>query len=277
MNIVSEFLYLRSPSLVVAWFVVILFFGGSSAVLGQAESRQALTPLQSAIQQQQERLHTGDVEHRRDALMRLAALRHPDASRVAAPALADVSPTVRVAAATALTSLPAGEAVQLLIPVLKDKVEFVRQEVAYAMGKTGSKLAVAPLLELISTEKAPGVRAAAVVSLGLIGDETSVVPLAQLLAPALNGSSKSRVEKNEFVLRAAARSLGQIRSRAAVPSLIAALEKTDNPADVRREAAIALGRIGAAESVSALRNVLTSDDPYLAAAASESLKHIASR
>lgn len=272
---VSETLFLDTRTRLNAWFIVFLVLSASSSVLGQT----GLTPLQSTIQKQQERLSTGDVEEKRDALFRLAALRHPDASRVAASSLTDPSPTVRVAAAMALHSLPAEQAAQFLIPLLKDKVEFVRQEVAYALGKTSSNLAVAPLLELLTTEKLSGVRAAAVVSLGMLGDETAVVPLAQLLAPLSSDSKKSRssAEKNEFVLRAAARSLGQIGSRAAVPALIAALDNTDNPADVRREAAIALGRIGATESVTALRNVLASDDPYLASAASESLKRITSQ
>jgi HEAT repeat protein len=273
---VSETLLLDTRTRLSAWFLVFLVLGAASSALGQ----NGLTPLQSTIQKQQERLSAGDVEEKRDALYRLAALRHPDASRVAASSLADPSPTVRVAAAMALHSLPAEQAAQFLIPLLKDKVEFVRQEVAYALGKTSSNLAVAPLLELLTTEKLSGVRAAAVVSLGMLGDETAVVPLAQLLAPLSSDSSRksrSSAEKNEFVLRAAARSLGQIRSRAAVPALIAALDNTDNPADVRREAAIALGRIGATESVTALRNVLASDDPYLASAASESLKRITSQ
>ena len=259
-------------------FLFVVSWPISSA--GQDDRLRSLTPLQSAIEQQQLRLGSEDVEERRDALMRLASLRHPAASRIAVSALRDVSPTVRVAAAAAVLWLPPHESANALIPLLNDKDEFVRQEVAYALGKTGSRVAVAPLVELLAREKLSGPRGAAVVSLGQLGDETAVVPLAHLLAPTIglpSGSRKVRAEQNEFVIRATARSLGQIRSRAGVPALIAALENVDNAADVRREAAIALGLIGAPESVPALRNILSSEDPYLSLAASESLRRIESQ
>jgi HEAT repeat protein len=44
--------------------------------------------------------------------------------------------------------------------------------------------------------------------------------------------------------------------------------------DVRREAAVALGAIGDAAAIPALREVLTARDPYLAGAAHEAIKKI---
>ena len=242
--------------------------------------RRSLTPLQLEIQKQQQRLTSSEVEERRDALMRLGALRHPDASRVAASALSDALPIVRATAVQAVLWLPAEESAAALIPLLSDKSEFVRQETAYALGKTHSKSAVPALVERLFNDRKNGVRGAAAVALGQIADDAAVVPLAHVLQPqaAMPGSKKARQSKskeNVFVLRSAARSLGQIGSRAGVPALIATLEDEKVSDDVRREAAAALGWIGDAMAVSALRGALMARDSYLSLAAAEALRKIA--
>ena len=61
-------------------------------------AQRSLTPLQLEIQKQQQRLASSEVEERRDALMRLGSLRHPDASRVAVSGLSDALPIVRATA-----------------------------------------------------------------------------------------------------------------------------------------------------------------------------------
>src|ERR1041385_8192546 len=48
-----------------------------------AQASRDLTPSQLAIQQQQQRLNSSDVEERRDAVMRLGAMRREAASRAA--------------------------------------------------------------------------------------------------------------------------------------------------------------------------------------------------
>lgn len=242
--------------------------------------RRSLTPLQLEIQKQQQRLTSSEVEERRDALMRLGALRHPDASRVAASALSDALPIVRATAVHAVLWLPAEESAAALIPLLSDKDEFARQETAYALGKTHSRSAVPALVELLLNDRKNGVRGAAAVALGQIADDAAVVSLAQVLQPqaAMPGSKKaiqSKSRENVFVLRAAARSLGQIGSRAGVPALIATLEDEKVSDDVRREAAIALGWIGDPMAVSALRSALMARDSYLSLAAAEALRKIA--
>ena len=234
---------------------------------------KSLTPLQSEIRRQQDRLSSADDEERRDAIGRLGLLHHPDASRAALAGLNDPSIAVRVAAVTAVLSLPASESAAALVPLLQDKNYFVRQETAYALGHTGSRSAVAPLIELLGREKEAGARGAAVVSLGRLGDETAVVPLVQLLTNQSSGKGKTR-EQNVLVLRAAAQALGEIGSRTAVPALIATLENANNDSDVRREAAEALGRIGDPAAASALRASLVSTDPYLSLAAEKSLRRL---
>jgi HEAT repeat protein len=238
------------------------------------QSNERLTPVQREIERQQQRLSSGDVEERRDALTRLGNLRRPDASRVAAAGLSDAEPVVRVTATHAILSLPPAETAALLIPLLQDKLEFVRREAAYALGETRSRTAVASLTNLLTGDKDAGVRGAAAVALGAIGDESAVPTLSQVLAGPPEKKKKATAAENEFVMRAAARSLGQIRSRSAVDVLIATLTNDVNDSDLRREAATALGLIGDPAAGPALQAAFASSDPYLSEAAREALRRI---
>jgi HEAT repeat protein len=243
-------------------------------------SDSSLTPLQRAIEKQKARLSSAEIEERRDAVVHLQVLHHPEASRAAVAALSDMSPIVRATATTAVLSLPDSESVASLIPLLDDKDEFVRQEAAYALGKTRSASAVSPLIERLARDKKPGVRGAAVVALGEIGNESGVVELAQILQPQLAGNSKKKKSKNKenlFVLRSAARSLGQIRSRAGVPALLAVVQDENAESDVRREAANALGSIGDPAALPILSSVMNATDPYLARAAYDASRKISMR
>src|SRR5438552_18747454 len=82
----------------------VVAFRIASATVGQ--SQRSLTPLQLAIERERERLKSASVEDRRDALMRLRAMRREEASRAAAPALADLASIVRATAVPAGLSLP---------------------------------------------------------------------------------------------------------------------------------------------------------------------------
>lgn len=243
---------------------------------GSVQSNDRLTPIQREIERQRQRLSSAEVEERRDALMRLGNLKRPEASRAAASALTDISPTVRVAAAHAILSLPSREAISLVTPLLKEKSEFVRREAAYVLGETRDRSAVPALIETSLRDKEGSVRGAAAVALGQIGDEAAVQPLSQMLIGDPTRKKKSREE--DFVMRSAAKSLGQIRSRAAVPALIATLENSANAPDTRREAARALGLIGDAAAMPALQAAfLSGEDPYLAEAARAAMRTIRSR
>lgn len=263
--------------------VIFLFACAPLIILAQegASDLSALTPLQLEIQKQRRRLNSSEAEERRDAVMRLGWLKRPESARAAAGALNDSAAIVRATAARSVLALPGDEAAALLLPRLQDRDAFVRQETAYALGETRSRQAVPELVALLTKEKEDGVRGAVAVALGQIGDETAVVPLAELLGrrvPAsgiINRVRRKKKDENEFVRRAAAHSLGQIRSRAAVPALVAVLEDERAPDDVRREAAISLGLIGDASASTALRAVLDSRDPYLSRAAHEALNRLA--
>jgi HEAT repeat protein len=265
----------------VVLLIVVLHSNVPARAAAQQESSAALNPIQQEIERQRRRLASSETEERRDAVMRLGWMKRPDSSRVAASALGDTASIVRATAARSVLSLPPGEAATALLPLLQDREEFVRREAAYALGETRSRTAVSGLVALLAGDKEPGVRGAAAVALGLIGDESAVVPLTQALGrrlPAsglLNRIRRRKTEENEFVRRAAARSLGQIRNRAAVPALIAALADERAGDDVRREAARSLGLIGDPAAISALRGALTSRDPYLSHIAYEALLKIA--
>jgi len=244
----------------------------SSFAFGQ-ESRN-LTPAQIELQKHQLRLGSSDIEERRDALMRLGAMRSVAASRVAVPGLKDESPMVRATAAKSILSLGAEESVSYLLPLLNDKDEFVRRETAYALGLNHSRAATAVLSELLLNDKEDSVRGAAAVALGQIADEAAVIALVGTLAPELSASAKKKrkPEANVFVLRAAAAALGQIGSRAGTPALISALNNEKLPSDVRRESARALGLIGDPAAAAALRTASTAADPFLAEIAADALK-----
>lgn len=259
--------------------ILSLVFGFASRVVAnrRSQAQQDLAPLQPEIEKQKLRLNAVETEERRDAVMRLGAFHRADASRAVLSALTDSAPIVRVAAAVAVGSLPPEESTRLLIPMLNDRDPFVRQEVAYVLGGTQNRRAVAALVERLSSDKDDGVRGAAAVALGMIRDEEAVVPLVQVLSPGgvlPRGARRRKTKENSFVLRAAARSLGEIGSRAAVPALIEALSNDTLADDIRREAAQSLGLIADPSAAPALRAATSGHDPHLSLVAFEALRKI---
>ena len=242
----------------------------------QAQSSQSLTPLQFEIEKQQQRLKSTDEEERRDALMRLGAMHRTTASRVALPLLSDPSPIVRATATKAILSLEPEESAAALLPLLNDKDEFVRRETAYALGLTRSRSATTALTDHLLNDKEAGVRGAAAVALGRIADENALIALASVLSPQLSApvKSKRKPEANEFVLRASAVALGEIKNRAGTPALIAALNNEKFPQDVRREAARSLGLIGDPAAIPALKSASGSEDPFLSELAFQALRKL---
>lgn len=263
--------------LLIAVSLSLLLTASAVAAAGDP-NQQEPAHVHSEIERQKSRLSATEVEERRDAVMRLGALNRPDALRLVIPALSDPASIVRVAAAHAVRFLPVEESTPALIPLLNDQDPFVRQEVSYALGSVRSRLAVTPLVERLHADKDNGVRGAAAVALGMIGDEQAVVALAQTLSPAKTNhrSGKSASKDNSFILRAAARSLGQIKSRAGVPALIEVLGNDLLAPDIRREAAESLGLIADPSAVSALRAASLEHDPRLSSVAFAAMRNIES-
>jgi HEAT repeat protein len=262
--------------LMVALFVVgWLVYAEGIAARCAINQQERLTPVQREIERQRQRLSSTEPEERRDALLHLGNLKRPDASRAAAAALNDEIPAVRVAAAHAILSLPSAEAANLLSPLLIDKNEFVRREAAFALGASRARTATTILVDLMLHDKKPSVRGAAAVALGQIGDEGALTALSQVVTGHGTKKKKSKSFEEEFVVRSAVRSLGQIGSRASVATLISALQDETNSIETRREAATALGLIGDPSALPALQAAFaTNADPYLAEAARAAIRQI---
>src|SRR5262245_32061837 len=84
---------LKHVALALLFLGCLLFLhpGRHLSVVAQDSSRD-LTPRQREIEKQKQRLGSAEAEERRDAVMRLGLMRHPDASRTALPGLSDESP-----------------------------------------------------------------------------------------------------------------------------------------------------------------------------------------
>ncbi|HEX8639514.1 MAG TPA: HEAT repeat domain-containing protein, partial [Pyrinomonadaceae bacterium] len=245
-----------------------------------------------------ETVKRGNVEQKREALRVIRNLESETASRLAVPALRDSAEIVRATAAFAVIFLPPGEALAVLSPLLSDKKELVRREATYALGEVRNPNAVARLLQVFEKDKIAEVRNAAIVALGEIGDAAAI----DVLTGILRRKPKRDDEADDFLRRAAARSVGQIAQiiqtgktkvvtpqkfpteqtaqpappnfprlaeqfpifRPAINVLINVLQNAGESGDARREAAFALGAIGDAAAIPALRLNLNNPDYYLA-------------
>lgn len=237
----------------------------------------------------------GNTEQKRSALFQIRNLESAEASRIAIPALQDADEIVRATAAFSVIFLPPDEALQVLLPLLDDKKELVRREAAYALGKVRNRNAINPLLRVLQKDKVLEVRNASIVALGQIGDASAVAEIVKLLQKKLK-------DKESFLRRSAARSIGQIAQiiqtdkvkvttpedflpekyhvnekpkyanllgnfptfRLANSVLIQMLQNPKESDDVKREAAFALGEIGDVSALPVLQTNLGAKDYYLA-------------
>jgi len=246
-----------------------------------------------------ERLHSGNVEEKREALLQIRNRRAEEPSRLAIPALKDKHPMVRATAASSILFLPKSEAAAALLPLLNDKDEFVRREAAFALGETGEQSVSEALLRSLTRDKSLEVRSAAAIALGKVGNPDAIGPLSLIF-------TSRPTEDNELLRRAAARSIGQIAQvmrsgnarvltpqnflpekyedlgsqvspdllshfSKAVSTLIKVLESTAEADDTRREAAFALGAIGDHSAEAVLQKYVGSPDIYMAEISKEAL------
>ena len=278
----------------------VILFAVVHVVAGQIPSE--LTPDNTARLRRQ--IENGSVEEKRTALFDIRNLQSAEASAIALPALSDKNELVRSTAAASVVYLPKSDAVRALIPLLSDKAEFVRREAAHALGDVGDPAATTALIRLMEQEKILEVRTSAAWSLGRIGDPSAIESLLRLL--------RSRPkDEEEFLRRNAARSIGQIAQimltgertvvtpqhylpdkfkdlgpvegsrpsglTGSVDVLMTVLSNSSESDDTRREAAFALGAIGDARAIPALRATSSSADPYLVEIAREALLKIERR
>lgn len=260
---------------------------------------------QSNLDSLGQKIRSGSVEEKREALFQIRNLRSEAASRVAVQALHDSSDIVRATAASSVKFLPKPEAATALIPLLSDKSDFVRRETAFALGEVGSGIAAEMLIQVLQRDKIFEVRTAAAAALGKIGDARAVEPLLKIL-------QKNPTEADEFLRRCASRSIGQIAQvidtsrtrvmtpqnflpdqykrldgtqydsltaqfpifRTAVGVLGTVLQNKNESDDTRREAAFSLGAIGGETSLKVLTTFQNSPDPYLAEICKEGISKI---
>lgn len=249
-----------------------------------------------------EQIKNGSAEAKRSVLYQIRNLQTAEASRIAVPALQDSDEIVRATATHSVIYIPSEEAVQVLLPNLKDKFPFVRQETTLALGKTKNFIAVKPLLEILQKDKSLDVKTSATIALGEIGDISAVEFLLKILQRKSN-------EEEDFLKRSAARSIGQIAQIQQVKSnyvvtpeslldekydvlvnlkysnlaeknpvfsqatkvLLFVLQNQKESDDIRREAAFALGAIGDKSAITTLQSFLNAKDYYLAEICKESL------
>lgn len=93
----------------------------------------------------------------------------------------DADYLVRCQSAVALGNLKPPEAVPNLIKALEDISQWVRSDVATALGKIGDYQSVQPLLQILPGESSVGTRRAIIGALGKIGSPDAIPSLIQRL------------------------------------------------------------------------------------------------
>lgn len=275
------------------------FVIGALAGAGRAQEPDSVSTLADKVR-------TGTVEEKRDALYALRVDGTVDAARAAIPALSDPSPIVRAEAAGTCAVLPPDETSANIGPLLDDKESFVRKEAAFALGKSRAAGSISQLLRVLQRDKKEDVRAAAATALGMIGNPTAVPGLAIIL-------QKDRSTKRAFIRREAATAIGRIAEtmrgirpvesipesylpsrfkttlpdtgddppakdpgfRSASPVLLSLLGSNREPEDVKRAAAFALGAIGDPSFQPPLASCSASADPVLSEICKEGLRKLA--
>lgn len=276
-------------------FLCMLLAGAPEARAQEVERRpDPSTQSTQSIRAKQELLSllaSGDEEQRIDSAVRITALLHdePDAieTSVITPLCAalkqDSSPVVRALAARAL-EIYAGnrsgnqrggrsdEAVTALLAALgKERDLATRKAIIYALAHYPQPQVTSALIPFLKNKRSE-LRAAAAYALAEGGDPASSQALAAVL-------QRRGGDDHAFARSQAARGLGRIGGRDSIDLLIDALSD-DGSQEVRREAAVSLGRIANpqdANVVEALRKATLSNDPYLVSAAENAIASINSR
>lgn len=164
-------------------------------------------------------------------------------------ALDDRSAEVRVVAAAALWRLPDPSAVPALLARASDENAAVREWSALALGVAADPRAGPELVRLLG-DSTRAVRLAAVRSLGRVNRPEGVAPLVAHLA-----SAKRDDEETEEVVN----SIASIEGSERVRGLLDLLERADNK--LKLQLVVALGKVGDAQALPALRKLAGRDEP----------------
>lgn len=225
-------------------------------------------------------LGSGDEEQRRDALVHIGTFLGDPANSISQQTKTalgnilqrDASPVNRALAARAFELIGDEQSLPVLFTSLNSEREIaVRKAIIYALARQRSAQITSSLIPLLK-DKNSEIRASAAFALAEIGDPSSVDALIELLR-------KRGKDEDAFARSQAVRAIGKFGKVDAISILLNTLTR-DKSTEVRREAAKSLGSIditNASGVEEALRSVLTSEDPYLVAAAEASLAKIKSR
>jgi HEAT repeat protein len=132
-----------------------------------------------------------------------------------------------------------------LVLALKDGKPSVRQLAAASLGDIGSKDAVGPLIDLVTTDQS-GARPEAIEALGKIGDPAAIASILSVLRTA-----------SVAVRKRAIGALARFRDARAIDALTAAL--LDQNEEVRQSAAAGLGEIGDERVIAKLERLADND------------------
>jgi HEAT repeat protein/MFS family permease len=197
--------------------------------------------------------------------------------------LEDPDPDVREEAARALGRIRAPETVEPLIQHLRDPACTIRPEAASALGLIGDARAVPALVEGLSCPE-PEIQQACARALEMIRKPTPRPRQVRLALRALRGPEGEMTvpqiierlnDPDADVREEAARALGRLRSLEAVEVLI--VHMRDPASKIRSEAALALGEIGDARAIPALVECLASESSEVQDACARALGDIGSR
>jgi HEAT repeat protein len=197
----------------------------------------------------------GDAEELGAALAECGRLRVPGAEALLSAGAADPEPAVRAGAAEGLGELGGGAALPALTRALSDPSPAVREAAVVALVQLGAQGAAVLVQASQEPRLSPEWCARLARALGDTGEPTVVPALSTLL----DGSCPAE----------AADALGRVGAAAAVPPLLAAL---DRPAAAGKvEIVDALGQLAAEPAAAALVRELSSDRPQVRAAAARAL------
>ncbi|MFH0887906.1 MAG: HEAT repeat domain-containing protein [Planctomycetota bacterium] len=210
--------------------------------LGGLGAREAIPKIMNLLDDEHEGL---------TALQTLVRLGAREAIPKIMTLLNDKYAEIRAAAAQSLSTLGAKEAIPEIMNLLNDESGQVRLVAACVLGDLGVKEVTIPELIKLLNDKSISVRLSAACALGDLGAKDVAIPeLIKLLKTTGDISSSLYIS--------AARALGRLNAREAIPELIKLLG--DERGDVRRAAGDALGQLDDIEPILESTNQPIDDD-----------------
>jgi HEAT repeat protein len=239
----------------------------------------------------------GNPEAKAHALLVLAESEKSKAVPTLRSNLLSDDNTLRQAAADGLGRAGDKRAVPDLIKSLSDEDSRVRMYAAKSLGSLGDESAIAPLMSIVSNRAlTEAERRVATVALGSLHARESAALLTEVAndpsenpktrAAALSALGRAGNAETIPILVAGLSSpepalrfnailgLRQLHNAEAVRSLAQIIDRPEELDYIKEGAIEALGRIGGPEAVSALLNILSRADDYLAMRAAEALAEL---